>query len=678
MHLIDRTLRWQRGLLAVTLALAALGFTRATRDVFNTPKATIIVVGVILVLAVGAIRVTRTRRLVVPSTWAWAAVGLFLVGLVVGTVVADSPMWAVVGRAGRHTGLAMYAVYVVVFALAIRCYRGHPPTVLVWTLLATAVPIALYGLGQSVGIEPYDWNAIEGGPQVFATFGNANFYAAWLGIVTPLAAWGALTRAWSRPWRLVSAALTVLMVVAAFVSDSLQGPAVGVAGAAFVALVWLWTTDEPIGRRRVPLTVAGGGVAALLLAGVVAGLGPLSAIRQGAVASFSSRLGKWETAVAMFGDRPLFGFGLDSMADWFHRYRPQWVAVEDGLERTVDAPHNVPLDMLISGGVILFVGYLAVVGFTAWALVVGLRRLTGEQRLLLAGLGGAWLAYQLQSLVSIDVPPLAVLHWLLAGLIVSMGAAPPLRQWALPGAPPLPTPKPPKGKKGKKAKARRQEIPLAPPSPALKGVVVVGTLAVLWVALIPVRADIATAEGVEHAAADDTRAADAAFERAAALTPYEPRPAQTRGEWMLRAGLNKPAYQAYREAAARQPRSLSYMLNLARLASKLEKPEEAGRWYDRALVIDPKTPEVLAQVGEYEAEHGDPERAERLLEEAVAVDDERQADWWVALGDARSASGDDAGARKAYERALDIDPDAEGAAEALDQLALEPAGEGGG
>lgn len=673
MHLVTRTLRWQRGVLAGTLVLAALGFTRATRDVFNTPKATLIVVGALVVLAVGAYRLTRTRRVVVPATWAWVALGLFLLGLVAGTVVADHPMWSIVGRAGRHTGLAMYAVYVVVFLLAVRLYRGHSPTVLVRTLLVAAVPIALYGLGQSVGIEPYDWDAIEGGPQVFATFGNANFYAAWLGIVAPLAAWGALTRTWSRPLRVAAGVLWVLMVAAAFVSDSLQGPAVAVVGTALVALVWLWTTDERVGRWRVSLTAGGGALAGLLLAGTVAGLGPLAGVRAGAAASFASRLGKWETALAMFGDRPVFGFGLDSFADWFHRYRPRSVAVEDALDRTVDAPHNLPLDMLTSGGLVLLVGYLAVVGFTAWALISGLRRHTGEHRLLLGGLGGAWLAYQLQSLVSIDVPPIAVLHFLVAGLIVTMGTAPPLRQWALPGAPPLPTSKPSSSKK--KRKGKREPVPLARPSPVLTGLIVVVALAALWGVVIPLRADVATAEGVQLAAAGDTREAQAAFEDAAALTPWEARPPQLHGRWMTRNNLNQPAYDAYQEAYARQPRGLSHALNLASLAVKLDKVDEAERWYDRALKIDPKTPEVLAQAGGYHADHGDPERAAKLLEKAVAVDDEGQADWWVTLGNARSASGDDAGARQAYERALEIDPDAQEAAEALDQLALDAAGE---
>ncbi|PSO56055.1 MAG: hypothetical protein BRC31_00150 [Actinobacteria bacterium QS_5_72_10] len=157
---------------------------------------------------------------------------------------------------------------------------------------------------------------------------------------------------------------------------------------------------------------------------VAARLGPFAAVADQLTTSLETRLGKWETALRMAGDHPLVGLGLNDFADYFHAYRPQWLATEDGLERTTDTPHNVPLDMLTSGGVLLLTAYVVLVVVTAWALARGLRRLDGQQRLLLGGMGGAWGAYQLQSYVSIDVPPLAVLHYTLAGLIIAFGLAP--------------------------------------------------------------------------------------------------------------------------------------------------------------------------------------------------------------------------------------------------------------
>jgi cytochrome c-type biogenesis protein CcmH/NrfG len=77
---------------------------------------------------------------------------------------------------------------------------------------------------------------------------------------------------------------------------------------------------------------------------------------------------------------------------------------------------------------------------------------------------------------------------------------------------------------------------------------------------------------------------------------------------------------------------------------------------------------VLAEVGRSELRRDEPQRAAELLERAVRLKDGR-AQWWVALGRARRATDDISGARQAFQRALDIDPQAEGAEKALERLA---------
>jgi hypothetical protein len=76
---VERTLHWQRLVLAGTVAAAALVYWRGSLDAFNTVKATTILIGFVMVLAIGAVRLLRTRRLAVPRTGAWTAVGALVV-----------------------------------------------------------------------------------------------------------------------------------------------------------------------------------------------------------------------------------------------------------------------------------------------------------------------------------------------------------------------------------------------------------------------------------------------------------------------------------------------------------------------------------------------------------------------------------------------------------------------
>src|SRR5680860_961171 len=89
MSFLASTYAWQRRLLAGGLVVVALGFWRATYDVFNTFKATVIALALLGICVAGALRVARTRRLRVPASPAvWGPLALFALALVVATGAA--------------------------------------------------------------------------------------------------------------------------------------------------------------------------------------------------------------------------------------------------------------------------------------------------------------------------------------------------------------------------------------------------------------------------------------------------------------------------------------------------------------------------------------------------------------------------------------------------------------
>src|SRR5690606_3400706 len=94
------------------------------------------------ILLAGALRVARSRRLHLPaSPTVWAPLALFAGGLLVATGVSATPWLSVVGRAGRHTGLAMYLVYIGLLLTSLRLHVQDSPAYLIKALLAAAVPV---------------------------------------------------------------------------------------------------------------------------------------------------------------------------------------------------------------------------------------------------------------------------------------------------------------------------------------------------------------------------------------------------------------------------------------------------------------------------------------------------------------------------------------------------------
>ena len=563
-------------------------------EIFNAPKLlAVLVAGVGLLLLVG-VALMRGHRFTRRPSLLWTSAVLFAVMVTVAAVDSASPARSVAGGSNAHAGLALYLSCVALFVVTAAAYRQRDPSPVLRTLAVVAVPVVAYGLAQTLGMDPLRWRATSGGPPIFSTFGNANFYSAWVGIVTVVCGWVAFDTRLRARWRWGAVALAVVAVITTVASRSIQGPIAGFIGLGVFAIAGLTDHGRHIrrGRRWRMLTIASVPVA------VLAGGALVVAARGGAGSSFTTRTGKWQAALAMFRDHPVRGVGLDLYADWYHTYRPVSEAVNRGVSRTADAAHNVPLQLLAGGGLPLFLAYAAFIVATAILIVRGIRSAHGDQRLLLGALGGAWVAYQVQSFVSIDVPPLAALHWVLAGLVLARAApqrAPALqpcahRPWSQPQA------------------------------LAATAVAVVVLLALS----LPVRAEVAARRAVNLGAEGRHVEAEAAFATALQLNTWDPSIAIALARQRAGRGDEIPALQAYMVAAARQPRGLVQALERARIADRAKRHDDATAAYADAVTIDPNSPGIMVETARHHVRWGSAATAVTLLDRAVAIDGETQ------------------------------------------------------
>jgi O-antigen ligase len=612
----------QRGAVTVAVALSAVLFVPPLGEPFNAPKlAAILLAAGVAGLAGSGARVSlgaHGRRF-------GLAVGAFLAVGALATALHPAPLRAVMGLSARSSGYALVLACGLLGWVAVRVHALQPPTWLVGGLVVATAGVMAYGTAQLAGLDPFGWRVLTRGPQLFASFGNNNFFAGWLGSVSALLLCGSLLRtAW---WiRLSSAAAWLGAVALVALTTSLQGVAAALAGAAVVGGVRLAQLERPPSRR---LLAGGGAVAAAAVAGLAAA-GALDGVVAGAARSFHTRVGQWQAAAAMGLDRPLTGVGYDGFVDWVHAYRPLWWALEKGIHPTTDAAHSVPLQLLAGGGVPLLAAYLAVLASTGVALVAGLRALRGNDRLVLAGLGGVWTGYHVQALVSVDVPPLAVLHWVLAGTIVGTAARAT-----------TPVAVEPRGR------TAAVSLRLAAVAGALAAVA--ASVAVIGTGVVGGRADRLAGE---HRVGE----AEAGYERAAAVARWDPQAALDLGRHRSERGDHEGALEAYTAAVARQPRGIIQQVELARLAGRRGDDAVAARAYAAAIRIDPRTPGLRAEAAGHALQIGDVESAVGHLRAAVTAEPAMAA-WWEALAAALEAAGDAEGARWAQERAAEADPD---------------------
>jgi hypothetical protein len=145
-------------------------------------------------------------------------------------------------------------------------------------------------------------------------------------------------------------------------------------------------------------------------------MGPLASLLYKASVTF--RGDYWTAGWNMTTSNPIFGVGVDNYGDWYRRARDDQALILPGPETVTNAAHNVPFDVLASGGWPLFICYLMIIAISFYSIVrVTLRKKAYDP--VFVAMTTAWAGYQLQSVISINQIGLAIWGWLFSGAVIA-------------------------------------------------------------------------------------------------------------------------------------------------------------------------------------------------------------------------------------------------------------------
>jgi O-antigen ligase len=337
-------------------------------------------------------------------------IGAFILQLVL-VLVFDSRTFSFkfYGTSSRNTGFITYLSlsFLLVASMASAGYvliRRY-----VWALVFVGGTLAVYGFIQNAGHDFYQFNNAYGS-NVFGTFGNPNFQSAFMGIAGAVGLTLAVFSSLRIRYKVLLIGIVALAIFNVSVSSQ-QGYLNFMAGFVAAAIVYVFMKKH---------AAFGWGFVSLLGIGIVSVL--LGILDKGPLAEFiyksslQARGFYWRGAIKMIIDHPFFGVGMDGFGDWYRRSRSSEVAkFNSGI--VADTAHNVPLDIGSSGGFPLLVLYLAILGLAFYSITKVVKR-KGEFDVYFAAIVAAWVAYQAQSLISINQLGLGVWGWSLTGLLI--------------------------------------------------------------------------------------------------------------------------------------------------------------------------------------------------------------------------------------------------------------------
>jgi len=618
----ESTNRSARVLLATAIFLVPVILDPRSNDSFNLIKITTLWVVVALAAAVWFLSTRLTPTRMIPRSQI-VTTALVLLGVAAAaTIFGPNRTLSFHGLYHRYEGLSSTALYVGLLILLVALYRkraGSLSEIAVAIGLSAAV-VGGYVFFQKLGLDPIEWKELSGEtPNLpIGNLGNSSFTSAYLGIATPFVIFLILS-ARLMIVRLAWSLVGLLVLLGLLFTQGRAGILAAIIGA---GAVFLFTSRVGTWRK-----VAVIGIVLFVLALLPFVIGdPTDRAQEGLLrtGTASYRTEVWGASWRMTLGRPLLGWGPESFFGEYGEYRSAADARRLGLSLT-DKPHNIFLGWSTATGLIGLGVFIFLVG-SALKFVAAATALSRSRRLLVAAFGGGLVAYLVQGMYSIDVPPLAFMGWVaLAGIAAALDGGPDLEP----------------------RRGRREDSQSSEPSAmtlgsriaqpwVLGGIVVLAALALAGLSLGPLRGDYQVRSAQNRTSLGWSADVMNMYTRAIALDPREAAYRGLAGAYLegVADDDNLPFTQEtalrrsaafYEEAVELQPRNVYFMINAARIYSKLG-PDD-GRFFSDAdsrlaevVRIDPLNPQsrdLYANLLEVWAQNeSDDDREEELKERA--------------------------------------------------------------
>ncbi len=313
------------------------------------------------------------------------------------------------GSGGRNTGFITYLAFSFLFAGAIVASRSELFKPFVSVVFVVGLGSLAYGVIQSIGADPIDW--VNPYSPVFGFLGNPNFQSSLLGILGTIIFAQYFVKGSKIQYKALIAMYLIATLYVIKETASQQGFLVLALGIGIVLGLLALQLNRTLGFAYWLLSVVG---FFSVLFGTL-NKGPLASILY--KESVTYRGDYWRAGWNMTVDNPIFGVGMDSYGDWYRRSRTLDATLRRGPDVTSNAAHNVFLDMSSYGGFPLLIVYVFLVALVVVSAVKVLKRETSFNPAF-AGLVGGWVAFQAQSIISINQIGLAIWGWVLSGLII--------------------------------------------------------------------------------------------------------------------------------------------------------------------------------------------------------------------------------------------------------------------
>ena len=338
----------------------------------------------------------------------------FLIASSISTITTDFKYIAIFGDTQRKNGFISYLSLCTIFLATMMFIRLYNVMKLfVITYLIAGITI-IYGSMQTTGNDFVDW--VNPHNSLIGTQGNPNFASAVMAIMGVITLSSIFISNFSRYQRIIAVLICIALLFLIYRSNARQGLLSFALGTGIFLIIWIFLRNRKLGFISLffGFTVFLFSVMGMLQAG------PLQNLLY--KPSVSVRGFYWRAGIEMLQNNLLTGIGMDRYGANFMQYREVGYPLSYGFEITSSNAHNTFIQFFATGGILLGLSYLILTIWIFSRAIKGLRKLAGNDKLILAGVFSSWIAFQAQSFVSIDNIGVSIWGWILGGAIIGISS----------------------------------------------------------------------------------------------------------------------------------------------------------------------------------------------------------------------------------------------------------------
>ena len=393
--------------------LVTIYFNSRAQDPFNAPKFWVLLIGAAWLSGylISYLRknIKNLQGIIYRSV---AIIFVFLSFLTISMIMSKNNFVAFFGDNMRKNGYLTYVSLSIIFLITVFFVRNNNLIRLYKFMLLSALAVGGYGLLQMTGNDFVNWSS--SGMALFSTMGNSNFAGSLMAILATITLGGSYIYRSSVALSSISIIAFFVLVITIFPTNARQGLLLLFFGISYLVIVIIYNLNRIIGRVAILFSFVSLFISILGMLQI----GPLTKLLY--KDSVSVRGFYWRAGLEMFQNNIWFGVGLDNYGSFFKQYREVGYPLKYGYSLTSTNAHNVFIQQFATGGIFVGISYILFTLFVFWCGMKSLRKFKGEDRTTLAVFFIAWLAFQGQSVISIDNIGISIWGWVLAGIIVGL------------------------------------------------------------------------------------------------------------------------------------------------------------------------------------------------------------------------------------------------------------------